>query len=226
QTTFTANWTAVTGATSYRLDVSSDGFNNFLTGYDNKTVTGTSSEVTGLTAGTQYKFRIRSVNGFGPSGNSNEITTTTILVPPPAAPIAMSASEVGLNGFTANWNVVAGATTYRLDVSADNFVNFVTGNHDKAVTGTSEIVSGLAQATAYKYRVRAVDANGTSVNSNDIDVVTLAPPSAPVAASASEITPTGFTANWADVANATTYRLDVSTDNFVNFVPTYNNKTV
>src|SRR5205085_11097780 len=81
QTTFTANWTAVTGATSYRLDVSSDGFNNFLTGYDNKTVTGTSSEMTGLTAGTQYKFRITSVNGFGPSGNSNEITTTTILVP-------------------------------------------------------------------------------------------------------------------------------------------------
>jgi hypothetical protein len=226
QAGFTANWTAVAGATSYRLDVSSDGFNNFITGYNDKTVAGTSSNVTGLSAGTQYKYRIRSVNGFGPSGSSNEITVTTLLLPPPSAPVATQASDVGLKGFTANWNAVAGVSGYRLDVSSDNFVNFVIGYQDKAVSGTNEIVSGLSQATLYKYRVRAVDANGTSVNSNDIDVVTLAPPSAPVAASASEITATGFTANWEDVANATTYRLDVSTDNFVNFVPTYNNKTV
>ncbi|MCA3067817.1 MAG: T9SS type A sorting domain-containing protein, partial [Rhodocyclaceae bacterium] len=154
----------------YRLDVSADNFATFVTGFSDKTVSGTSDAVTGLTANTAYKYRVRAVNAGGTSANSNVIDVTTLVNPPAAS----AATTITQTGFTANWNAVTGATGYRLDVSADNFATFVTGFSDKAVSGTSDAVTGLAANTAYKYRVRAVNANGTSANSNVIDVTTLA----------------------------------------------------
>ena len=44
-------------------------------------------------------------------------------------------------------------------------------------------------------------------------------PAAPVASAATELSDTGFTANWGAVAEATGYRLDVSAvSNFASFV--------
>jgi uncharacterized delta-60 repeat protein len=218
QTSFTANWNAVSGATGYRLDVSADNFATFVTGYNDKVVTGTSDAVTGLSINTAYKYRVRAVNAGGTSANSNVIDVTTLVNPPAAT----AATTITQTGFTANWNAVTGATGYRLDVSADNFATFVTGFSDKTVSGTSEAVTGLTANTAYKYRVRAVNAGGTSANSNVIDVTTLVNP--PAATAATTITQTGFTANWNAVTGATGYRLDVSADNFATFVTGFNDK--
>ena len=77
-TSFTANWTSVNGAVDYRLDVSTAStFTTFVTGYNNKTVAGTSDSVTGLTGSTTYYYRVRSVNASGTSANSNTVTVTT-----------------------------------------------------------------------------------------------------------------------------------------------------
>ena len=92
---------------------------------------------------------------------------------PPAAPVLSAATNVLDNSFTVNWVAVAGATGYRLDVSTvSNFATFVTGYEDKTVSGTSTSVTGLAMNTPYYYRVRAVNAGGTSENSNAIDQIT------------------------------------------------------
>jgi len=45
-----------------------------------------------------------------------------------------------------------------------------------------------------------------------------------VASSATDITPISFRANWSSVAGATDYRIDVSSDNFITFLPGYNNR--
>ncbi len=75
----TANWNASTGATSYRLDVStSSGFGSFVTGYNDLDVGDvTSYDVTGLEPNTTYYYRVRAVNSCGTSENSNTISYAT-----------------------------------------------------------------------------------------------------------------------------------------------------
>jgi hypothetical protein len=77
-TSFQANWDATGGATSYRLDVSTDpGFGGYVTGYEDLAVVGTSRTVAGLAPGTPYHYRVRAANSGGTSGNSNTVTVTT-----------------------------------------------------------------------------------------------------------------------------------------------------
>ena len=77
---FTANWSSVTGAAGYRLDVSeSSSFDSFVSGYEDKDVGSTTSHgVSGLSAATLYHYRVRAVNSSGAaSANSDTETVTT-----------------------------------------------------------------------------------------------------------------------------------------------------
>jgi len=218
---FTANWTTVPAATSYRLDVStSSSFSSFVSGYNNLTVSGTSQSVTGLTINTTYYYRVRSYSSLGTTGNSNTMSAGT----GPTAPTATAATNPDQYSFTANWGSVTGATSYRLDVStSSSFSTFVTGYSNLTVSGTSQLVEGLPTSAPYYYRVRAVNSSGNpSSNSNTITAVL-----APVAQPASSITSTSFFAKWSSVTGSSGYRLDVSTvSNFSSFVSGYNNLTV
>jgi phosphodiesterase/alkaline phosphatase D-like protein/mono/diheme cytochrome c family protein len=233
QSGFAANWNASSGASSYRLDVSmSSSFTSYVAGYQDLTVSGTSQPVSGLAASTPYYYRVRAVNAAGTSGNSNTITVTTSApATPPAAPVATAATGVTTTGFQANWNASGGATSYRLDVSADEgFATFVVGYQDLTVSSLSQAVSGLTASTSYYYRVRAVNAYGTSGNSNTITLDTSSiptPPAAPVATAGTSVTSSSFTANWGTSSGATSYRLDVSTGSgFATYVAGYQDLTV
>jgi hypothetical protein len=78
-TSFTANWSSVSDATGYRLDVAtSASFVNYVPGYKNLDVGKTTSRnVTGLTKTTNYFYRVRAYNGNGTSPNSNVIKVKT-----------------------------------------------------------------------------------------------------------------------------------------------------
>ena len=106
-TSFQASWLAASGASSYQLDVStSSSFSSYVSGYQNKSVTGTSHSITGLAPGTIYYFRLRSVGSASTSGNSLNSTGTTIL----DAPTATVESNVTNSAFRANWTIVGGAS--------------------------------------------------------------------------------------------------------------------
>lgn len=170
QTSFTANWSDV-GASTYYLDVSSDNFTTYVTGYKNFNTGNTlSAVVSGLSPGTAYQYRVRSSDGTGSSGNSSTIATNTL----PVTPTASDATQVSQSGFTANWSASSGASGYFLDVAYDNaFSNFVVGYNNLSVIGTSQIVSGLNPYTTCYYRVRSASASGSSASSSVITVVTL-----------------------------------------------------
>lgn len=88
-------------------------------------------------------------------------------------PLAIEATNVTINSFTANWNAVDGATGYQLDVSVDNFTTYLDGFENLAVAGTSHDVTGLAEKSTYQYRVRAVGSSESTDNSNVVQVTTV-----------------------------------------------------
>ena len=233
-TSFNVDWNTVVGATSYRIDVSDPTIvnvnfpflNNFLPGYENLTVNGTTQSITGLTPGKIYYVRVRSVNSNLISENSSSLIRITI----PTAPNQPTISQLSSTSFRVAWNSVIGASSYRLDVAtSSNFTTgFVTNYNDATVGTTSSLVVGLIPGTVYYVRVRAVNdqtANTvTSENSIIANQATIL--ESPVLTASTLITTTSFTANWNSVTNATSYRLDVSTDLFTTFIPGYSNLTV
>ncbi len=91
-------------------------------------------------------------------------------------------------------------------------------------------VTGLTPGVTYHFRLRGVNGNGQSGNSNTIAVGTLPLPPAPEATSATMVTGVYFHANWNPVVFAppvTNYYLDISsTPDFSVMVPGYENLNV
>lgn len=76
---FTAEWAAVSGATGYRLDVSTDSaFGSFVSGYNNLSVGNvTEKAVTGLSSG-KYYYRVRATWSGGTTASSNTVPVNVV----------------------------------------------------------------------------------------------------------------------------------------------------
>lgn len=72
-----------------------------------------SCTLTGLQACTPYYFKAYAVNGGGTGYGAQQGFTTSGI----GDPVATAGTAIGTTGFDANWNAVAGATGYYLDVS-------------------------------------------------------------------------------------------------------------
>jgi len=77
---FTANWSSVSGATGYRLDVATNNaFSGYVPGYQNLDVGDvTGWIVSGLNNGANYYYRVRAYNIAGTSANSDTISVTLL----------------------------------------------------------------------------------------------------------------------------------------------------
>ncbi len=80
ENSFIAKWTGVANATNYSIDVSETAdFSSFVDGYQNKTVSGVSAEISSLKASTVYYYRLKAVNSEVQSGYSNVASLTTLI---------------------------------------------------------------------------------------------------------------------------------------------------
>jgi len=230
---FTANWSSVSGATNYYLDVSTNSsFSSFVSGYNNLNVGNViTKSVTGLNANTTYYYRVRVYTCALSSNSSYSSCQTTTSCTTPNAPTISTCSGANTNSFTANWSSVSGATKYYLDVSTNSsFSSFVSGYNNLDVGNViTKSVTGLSANTTYYYRVRvytcALSANSSYSTCQTTTSCTT--PNAPTISTCSGANTNSFTANWSTVAGATNYYLDVSTNSsFSSFVSGYNNLDV
>jgi aqualysin 1 len=158
----TLSWNASSGATSYKLQVSTDsGFGTLVV---NQTgITGTSTAVSGLAASTLYYWRVLASNSGGDSPWSTVWAFTTVAGSPPAAPTLRSPNNGQTNVSrtpTLVWYASTGATSYRVQVSTSS--SFTTLVVDRTVTSTSTTLSQLGSYTRYYWRVYASNAYGNS----------------------------------------------------------------
>jgi hypothetical protein len=80
-TSSTLSWNSSTGATSYRLQVSTNSSFSSLV-YDQSGITGTSQQVSGLANNTLYYWRVNATNAEGTSSYSSTWSFTTAVNPP------------------------------------------------------------------------------------------------------------------------------------------------
>ncbi len=143
------------------------------TGHENINV---SSVISGLTIGTIYHFRIKTVNSLGTVYGSDLTFTTLGKIPTAVTQSATSVSTEGatLNG-TVNANDLSTTITFEYGVT-ETYGTTVPGTPEQ-VTGheninVSSVISGLTIGTVYHFRIKTVNSLGT-VYGGDLTFTTL-----------------------------------------------------
>ena len=192
-------WSAVAGATHYKLYRATDGGSFAQIG---ENIAATVTVDSGLDANTSYKYQLESCNGNGCSDRSLEVSATTAPEPPSTAmATAQSASAISIA-----WSEAADATHYKLYRSTGGEL-FAQISGDIAATETVD--SGLDANTSYKYQLESCNGNGCSDRSAAVSATTaLAPPPAPMATAQSA---SAISIAWSEAADATHYKLYRST---------------
>jgi fibronectin type 3 domain-containing protein len=195
-------WSNVNGETNYVVQRSDDGVSGWATvSSPLANVIGYSNTV--LTANTNYSYRVMAHNASGDSAASAVVTVHTLMpVVSGVSAVGASTSEIDLS-----WTDSTGETGYRVE----RFVSGVTW----ALVGTTAADAhtfantGLVAGTLYYYRIRAVNAGGSSLVPVNTPATTipLATSLGVTAASTSQIR-----LSWSNVAGESGYRIERSGD--------------
>ncbi len=166
--------------------------------------------VTGLTNGTEYSFAVRVVNG-------NQSIVIATPNPIPAAPAGLSATP-GDKQVTLNWSDPHNASIehweYQQKEGDQDWQDWMAIQQSTATTA-EHTVPDLTNGTNYKFKVRAVNATGKGVASDEVNVVPLGPPATPTNLLATSGEDRKTTLSWDDPSDSTitTYQYRVSGDN-------------
>jgi hypothetical protein len=130
-------------------------------------VTSHSQQLSGLSAGTTYHYRVRSRDGSGNLATSGDQTFTTA-APDTTPPLisAVAASGVSNTAATIGWTTDEPADT-QLDYGTTTAYGSSSTLNPALVTAHSQTLAGLTPNTLYHYRVRSRDAAGNLATSGD-----------------------------------------------------------
>ena len=216
-------WTASTdnvGVTGYRVERCQG--TNCTTFVQVGTPPGTNFSNTGLVSNTNYRFRVRAVDGTGNLSGYSGIVLARTLAPDttrPSAPTGLTATGVSNTQINLSWTASTdnvGVTGYRVErcqgAGCTSFVQVGTP------TGTTFSSTGLQPSTTYRHRVRATDAAGNLSNySSVVGASTQAappdttPPSVPSAPAAVAVSQAQINFSWTastDNVGVTGYRVE------------------
>lgn len=212
-TRITPSWNAaVAPCSDYQLQV--DTSSSFNTG-NLQTIavsSATSYQVTGLTSGVTYYFRVAPLLSGVPGYWSNTISRTTLTLPVSGVTaVANSNSQI-----TVSWSATtspASASTYDVRYSTASNMSGATQINNTA--STSQVITGLATSTTYYVQVRADTTSpetftGAWYPTSPVSVITIVP--APTCNTATVNNNRQITAAWSAVSGASSYTLQYATN--------------
>lgn len=156
-TALALRWSAVSGAASYQVSWSPYAD---LRASATKRASGTSIELTGLTADTAYFVAVRGVTSSGTLGATSVPVSFSTL---PAGgysylrPVGLKATERSTNSLTLSWTSRGSTLRYRIRYAT---ASSMSGAKSKDLAATSVRITGLTVATTYYVRVQVIDATG------------------------------------------------------------------
>ena len=198
--TYTVSWNTATGASTYRLQESTDGGNNWTT---LQNTSATQKAFSGVTAG-GYSYRVRAENPVGNSSWANSVAVT-VQVPDVPGGFQFDGGSPNYTGtYTVNWNASTCATTYHLQESTDG------GNNWTDVQNTAALYkdfTGLSVGT-YLYQLRAENAVGNSAYTATISMVVAVPEVPATLTAPATDTDGAYDVSWSAVTGAASYVLN------------------
>ncbi len=195
----TLTWSAVAGATGYRV---------FRTTTDVFPTTPLASPTTPtfldttVVAGTTYRYKVAAANagGTGPMSDAVIVAPT----PAPASAPANLVATFAAGKITLTWTAVPGVTGYRVFKSLNDTFGTTPLGSTAAVTYTDP--NAVTLGTTYFYRVAAYNATGNGPMSTSVNITPATAPSAP--AGLSIVAGNAMvTLAWAPTTGATSYNV-------------------
>jgi titin len=159
--------------TNYQIQVSSNGtkFTNVSKAVSNSR---TFNVTSGLAAGTKFWFRVAAINSIGTGAVSNAVEVVTV-GNAPSAPTSLavkpSKTSIVLSWAAATVSGGSAVRDYTVEYSSNSGASWTTVTKAKS-TSRSMTVTGLRRATAYLFRVSAVNDVGSSAPSANLAVNT------------------------------------------------------
>jgi prepilin-type N-terminal cleavage/methylation domain-containing protein len=199
-------WTAVSGATSYRVQRSTTSDYQSGTTASASGLPGPSSHSqTGLAPGTQYWFRVYASNSAGESAASSIDNAITTLATPTGFATTVTSTSIDVS-----WSAVTNATAYDVQYSTSASFSPITGSFNNQ-TATSRNITGLSIGQTYYIRVFAENAVTQSAAGSTSATTT---PPAPVCGATAGSTNTQIVPDWDAATGATSYTVQYGPNNY------------
>ena len=200
---YAVSWSAVSGATEYRLEESANGG----TWTQVSASSSTSYAASGRASGS-YAYRLQACNAAGCSGYS-ATSTVTVTLAPTVAPTVSAPASSSTGSYSVSWGAVGGATGYEL---RENSSLIYSG------AGNSTSIGGKGNGS-YQYTARACNSSGCGPWSA---ALTTAVNLIPIPAMPSTVTLTieelggkpvmlNYSIQWSAVSGAVSYEVQRST---------------
>jgi kumamolisin len=164
--TLTLNWTASSGATSYRIYEGTTASGESAAAA-RQGVAGTSSVFTGMAPGKTYYFKAAAVKGTLVSALSNEANASATAPAGPTGLTAVAGSPAGT--ITLNWTASTGAKAYQIYKGTSAGGEAPTASA-YGVTATTYKFTGLTSGTTYYFKVAGAVDGVAGAKSNEAHV--------------------------------------------------------